>query len=245
MDSQSNELVIYRNDLNLVSFKEFNPVEMDLFFAVCSQAKETKQLTVQMDLDKVRRITGQYEQSLDRFMNLVSDMNLKMSSTVMSRKTKDFIEGFSLFTYYRIDANELIVDVNPRFAYIINNIDSDFTRYELNEFTKIKSRYTKTLFRQLKQFKDTGMYIVSIDKFRYLFDIPDSYRMTDIDRQVLKPSIKELSDTFENLKVTKIKKGRTISQLKFTFKKQSHDSVDREELPTIPMYDWLRGRDVQ
>ncbi|MGY3767094.1 replication initiation protein [Vagococcus vulneris] len=243
MENINRELVVYKNELNSVSFKGLSPVEMDLFFAVCSQAKETNSLTVRMDLDKVRRISGQYTQSLDRFMAFIEQMNDNIQGTSMKVKTDSYVESYALFTYYKIDNNDLVVDVNPRLAHVINNIKSDFTQYELDEFVNINSKYTKTIFRQLKQFKDTGLYIVSMDKFKFLLDVPKSYRMTDIDRQILNPSLSELSNIFENLKLEKIKSGRKISKLKFTFKKQEHEIID--VLPDVPLYNWLEGNDVE
>lgn len=243
--SDNNDLVIYRNDLNLVSFKEFDSVEMDIYFAVCSQLKESHTTTAEIDLNKLRQATGQQEQNYDRFIKKVLKTNVKMSQLLSIRDSGNIIEGFSLFPEFSINKtdNILRVQIHPKFSYILNNVKSEFTRYELKEFTNISSRYTKTLFRQLKQYRDTGMYIVNMTTFRQVFDIPDSYRQSDIDRQILKPSIKELSRIFEGLKVEKIKKGRSVSRLKFTFKKQDNQETDIKKLPTIPMFDWLNGGD--
>ena len=56
-------------------------------------------------------------------------------------------------------------------------------------------------------------------------NLPESYKIGNIDQRVLKPSIKELSKLFPNLKVEKIYsvtagRGRpSVSGLKFTFDK--------------------------
>lgn len=246
MLKNNNELVVYRNDLNLVSFKEFDSVEMDIYFAVCSQLKEHNSTSAEIDLDKLRQISGQSEQSYDRFVKTVLKTNIKMSQLLSIKESGNIIEGFSLFPEFSINrnTNKLKVMINPKFSYILNNVESEFTKYELKEFTNINSRYTKTLFRQLKQFRDTGLYVVNMTTFRQVFDIPDSYRQSDIDRQILKPSIKELSAIFENLKVEKIKNGRSVARLKFTFKKQELNDSDNKTLPYIPMYNWLEGRET-
>ncbi len=50
-------------------------------------------------------------------------------------------------------------------------------------------------------------------------DIPKSYRMTDINKNVFKPIIIELGSNINNLTINKIKakKGRKIEWIEFTF----------------------------
>ena len=63
--------------------------------------------------------------------------------------------------------------------------------------------------------------------------------MYNIDQRVLKPSLNELSNYFNDLKVEKIKvkKGNKIDKLQFTFSGLKSDKV----LPKIPMHNWLEG----
>ena len=85
--------------------------------------------------------------------------------------------------------------------------------------THLKSTYSKNMFRLLKQYKHTGYMKIKVEDFRDRLDIPDSYRMSNINQFVLKPIINELSPIFKNLNINKIKakKGRKIEFLEFTF----------------------------
>ena len=60
-------------------------------------------------------------------------------------------------------------------------------------------------YRLLKQFRQSGYYIVQIDEFRRLFDIPKSYQMSDIDKRVLERIEDELPEFFKDLKITKLR----------------------------------------
>ncbi|MDK8605649.1 RepB family plasmid replication initiator protein, partial [Staphylococcus aureus] len=95
----------------------------------------------------------------------------------------------------------------------------NFTKFELREMTHLKSTYSKNMFRLLKQYKHTGYMKIKIEDFRERLDIPESYRMSNINQFVLTPIIKELSPIFNNLNINKIKakKGRKIEWLEFTF----------------------------
>lgn len=109
------------------------------------------------------------------------------------------------------------VSVNKEFEYILNELKVNFTRFELEEFTKLKSSYSKQMFKLLAQYNSTGILIISMDVFREKLDIPVSYKMHHIDSKILKPIMNELKSYFRNLKLEKIKKGRNIDKLKFTF----------------------------
>ena len=114
-----------------------------------------------------------------------------------------------------------------------------FTKFELKEFTAINSSYSKAIYRKLKQFKPTGFYTVSIEEFKRLLDIPESYRMYDIDRRILQKSMKELKPLFKSLsyKKEKAKKGNKIERISFIFeeKKQLH----------VLLYDWVNNEEIE
>ena len=142
--------------------------------------------------------------------------------------------------------------INPRFEYLINQLINNFTRFELAEFIALSGKYTKTLYRQLKQFRQTGSRIFKWDEFLEIMDIPDSYRQIDIDQQILKPALRELTaernlfDTkripFKDLKYTKLDKnqqpnprGRNkVCFIKFEWKRQ--EPVELEAEITKSMY---------
>lgn len=102
---------------------------------------------------------------------------------------------------------------------LLNSITNNFTKFELKEMTHLKSTYAKNMFRMLKQYKHSGYMKIRVEDFRERLDIPNSYRMSNINQFVLTPIIRELSTIFNNLKINKIKakKGRKIEWLEFTF----------------------------
>ena len=94
----------------------------------------------------------------------------------------------------------------------------------LFEFATLKSVYSKTVYRFLKQYRKTGFWKVSLEDFKSLLSIPESYQASNIDNRVLKPVMKELPSIFKGLKVHKIKSRRRGNQLlgyEFTFQKKA------------------------
>ena len=233
----ANIKVRYKNELNLVPMRNFDSVEMNLFFSICAKMKDKGLSKVQFTFEDLRELSAYKPTSIKRFSDDLEAVYNKMLQLTYRTEEAGIREKFVLFTGYRIDENNQTVDisVNPELAYIVNELSSEFTKFELQEFTGIRSSYAKTMYRLLKQYRSTGFYIVKIEDFREILSIPNSYQMSDIDKQVLKPIKNELSEFFDPLKIKKIKarKGNRIAMIAFRFK-------EKQEFEPVPMVDWMK-----
>jgi len=222
------ELTVYKNELNAVAFRKFTAIEMNLFFSICTKMRDKGLEKIQYSFEELRELSKYKPSSINRF---VSDLDrtytkmLQLNYRVNYATNNDNgFKRFVLFTDFEVSEKNQYVEIttNQNFAYILNEISGNFTKFELEEFTNLRSSYSKTAFRMLKQFRQTGFWKVSIGDFRQLLDVPKSYQMSDIDKKVVKPIIKELSKLFKNLKIKKIKakKQNKIEYLEFSFKSQ-------------------------
>ena len=226
-----NEIVKYRNELNKVALRNFKSKELDLFIAIISRLRD-KEEEVIFSFDYLKSLI-QYEtsNSSETFYKELKSMYNKLIKCVYGWETKAEIVRFVLFTEYTIDKkNKTIkVGINKKYSWVLNAItDGLFTRFELEEFVKLKSSYTKEFYRRMKQFRNTGFWNVNLDEFKRLMDIPVNYRICDIDAKVLKPIQKELREKY-GLKIQKTydTKGRgrpAVSGLIFTFSKEKSQS---------------------
>lgn len=245
MDKKTNAKksnVVYKNDLNLVSMRKFNSKEMDIFYALCSKMRERGLKEVTFTFNYIRTIANYTAHDKQRFVEDLQETYKNMLQMIYKVETQDEIEYFVLFTGFRINTkNETVtISVNPRFEYILNNINSNFTSFELLHFTSIRSTYAKTLFRMIKQYHSTGVFAIDIDDFKFIFDVPKSYRMCHIDDKVIKPAIKDLSE-FYNVTCEKLKDGRRVKTLVFHFAPVK--PADKEPAKSkITMYNWLEGK---
>lgn len=216
-------LVVYKNNMNTVKLNGLSTKQMDLFFSICSEVKNKGANEVVFTFEQLRDLS-QYDKytSFGRYVHDLEETQKKLVRLYYRFEDENIIEFFFLFYGYKLDKNNqtVTIEVHKKFEFILNQMSANFTQFELNEFIRINSGYSKTLFRLLKQYQKTGLFIISISEFRHILCIPDSYRIFDIDRRILIPSIKELSPIFTNLKIEKIKKGRNIDKLKFTFNKE-------------------------
>lgn len=251
------ETVVYRNEMNLVPLRKFTSTEVDLFFTLCNKLKEQDTRKLEIPFDELKHLSNYYSRSQERFIKDLEHVYDKMLHLTYTERNGKSFEKFVLFISYRVDIENqyLSISVNPDLKHILNSITADFTKFELQEMTHLKSTYAKNMFRLLKQYKHTGYFKIQIVDFRERLDIPNSYRMSEIDKYVLKPIIKELGAIFKDLNIIKIKakKGRKIEWLEFSFdpekrihsKRQPHmanknfskKNINREMTPA-----WLNNR---
>ncbi|HGZ9346117.1 TPA: replication initiation protein [Staphylococcus aureus] len=217
------ETVVYKNEMNLVPLRRFTATEINLFFAMCNKLKEQDTNTLRLSFDELKKLSNYSPETrnINRFANDLDNVYKKMLNLTIRYEDDDVIERFVLFNHYRIHKREqyLEISTSSNLKHILNSITNNFTKFELKEMTRLKSIYSKNMFRLLKQYKHTGYLKIHIDDFKNRLDIPKSYRMTDINKNVFKPIIIELGSIFNNLTINKIKakKGRKIEWIEFTF----------------------------
>ena len=216
-------LVVYKDEFNTIPLRSFNSKEMDLFFSICSKMRNEELNTVTFDFEDLRELSNYKITATKHFISDLESIYSKLIQLDFRLETEEKIIKFVLFTEYEIDKIKETISIrtNDRFKFILNDIFGGFTKFELGEFTMLNSSYSKTAYRLLKQFRQSGYYIVKIDEFRRLLDIPESYQMNNIDQRVLKPISKELPNYFKDLKINKLKgKGkrkRFIDYIEFKF----------------------------
>lgn len=215
--------------------RNFDSVEMDLFFSICAKMKDKGERKVRFSFEDLRELSAYKPTSVKRFADDLESVYSKMIQLTYRTEEAGIREKFVLFTGYRIDENNQTVDisVNPELDYIINELSTEFTKFELQEFTGIRSSYAKTMYRLLKQYRSTGFYKVKIEDFRELLDIPSSYSMSKIDQRVFSPIKNELSAYFDDLKIIKNKarKGNKVASIEIHFKEKDNRKV--------PLHNWL------
>ena len=203
-DIMANEVVKYNNERNKIAFTGFSPWELNVFYTLCSIMKENGTTVIELSYDKLIELSGLKDSRLDesRQTKLFEDMYKNLLKLTFGFDDGDTIIYFNLFSNFKLIRSKrtITIGLNEDYSYILNNLASNFTRFKLIEFNQISGEYPKLLYRHLKQWKTTGQWEVGIDELRRLFDIPISYRMSNIDQKVLNPSIKEL----KKLRILKI-----------------------------------------
>jgi plasmid replication initiation protein len=243
------DVVRYNNGLNSVPLRSFTPVDMDLFWGICSKMKRKETKIENISFDELKQmIHYNPDKRGTSFTNKLADMSDKLGRLFFVYEDEHIYDRLNLFQRFTInkDRETLSIQVSDDFDYILNSIGKNFTRFELETMTTLSSSYVKELYRQLMAHRDnntrSGGWFVKMGEFRQKLAIPASYRMTDIDRQIIKRAEKEFcgsnkyeTPVFSKFRVQKIKasKGNKVTSLRFYFTEYRDPSK-----PRIPLYKW-------
>lgn len=265
------EIIKYHNDFNKIKLPSFTELEQNLLFRIISKVKESEDEYIFIETKEIRkwvqkRDLSNYElyQKLKKLRNnfFKADFTIIRKTPIPEKNlvreeeiTTNLFKIFWISAIRMLDESDYVtkenfselegitLQVNTEFAYLINELTANFTAFELEEFIALSGKYTKTLYRLLKQYRNTGYLKMEWDEFVRVMDIPEKLKQCDIDKDILKPAIKELTKErnlfditripFENLTYTKLKgkgrgRGGNVIGIEFSFKKQT-DFLTKDE----------------
>lgn len=245
------EVVKYKNELNSISFGALTETESNLAFAVFCKFKEKNKRTISFHVNDFKELINyerkdlKYDEFVFKACSKLQDLKFYGPDPLEKKKLISYI----IFPRMSLSEDgEVDITIDEEIADYLNAITDNFTRFELAEFVNIRGTYAKTLYRLLKQYRATGWAQFEWQQFKQLMGIPNTYQMCDIDKQILKASIKELTkpqdlfdnvrQPFVNLKYEKIKgtgrgRGGKVVGIKFTFKKwDEQEQLNAPKEPT-------------
>lgn len=227
------EIVKYNNKLNTLTFHNFTESEMKIFFALIAKMKNHGTESVMFTFSELKQLTHEKKNYTKiEYAKLIESMYSKLISLRYKYDDGEDMAGeFNLFTGYNRSLKEeyFELSVTPQFQSLLNDLAREFTRFELEEFIKLRGKYTKQIYRLLKQWRTVGHYSVLIKEFRELVDIPEKYNTGEMTRRVIDPAIEKLHEiyAFRNLKYEYSYAGHKPIRVIFSWNPELVDSAGR------------------
>ena len=229
-----NEIVKIHNDLTNEKLGKMNAKELDLFMCICYKMRDKGLENVIIPFSELRELSAYKTKNSNK--DLISELT-KANSKLLEFQ---FIveKGYklyhrTLFKEFITDTKEctLTVSVWEETRYILNDISNNFTRFELNEFIKLESKYSKRLYKLLKQFRTKGYYYTSKESFYKDLDIPESYTNADFNRRALKPAVEECQKFIKGLRYEAVKTGRGNAVKAYMFHFDAEKATPEKQQP--------------
>lgn len=229
-----NEIVKIHNDLTNEKLGKMNAKELDLFMCICYKMRDKGLENITIPFSELRELS--YYKTKNSNKNLISELTKANSKLlefqfIVEKGTKLYHR--TLFKEFITDTQEctLTVSVWEETKYILNDISNNFTRFELNEFIKLESKYSKRLYKLLKQYRTAGYYYTSKEQFYKDLDIPESYTNADFNRRALKPALEECQKYIKGLKIDAVKLGRgnAIKGYRFYFDAEVTPKIQKQK----------------
>ena len=242
-----NEVVKYHNDLNTVTMRKWTAEEMNFFFSIIAKVRDEGTQEIEFNTDEIQLIANFDKRNPKRWVDTMTNTADKISQLTYIERTTEKISVMTLFSRFDIFPKErkVIVQVSPNFDYMVNRISANFTSYELHEFTQIRSTYAKSVYRLLKQWRTIGKKEFDINEFKRLLDTPEYYGPSEIDKNILKPVSRELTQYFKKLKIKKVKantRGTPVTGYIFTWQPEKtekwiNNKYQKQKTKELP--DWF------
>lgn len=222
---RDDEITIYHNDLNRTILRRWTSEEKNIFMALVTKLRDLGTKRVFLNSDEVKelirfdkRVSGRYDKILENAIKKIVQISYV-------EKNDRKIRAMNLFSYLEVDLNEKTIEaqVSDQYTYVLNKLNSNFSSHLLETYIDLKSTYSKGIFQLLNEYSSLGKREFEIEEFRLLLDIPKSYNVGMITKQVIKPALIELSSSFEDLKYKPVKKntrGTPVIGYIFTWKPQ-------------------------
>lgn len=259
------EICRYDNRLNDLALPNITESELNLFFNLIHKMRNKKQGEIvrfhSSDIEKMLGLHSNYTnaQILEITKSLFEKL-FKLDYKVLIDYGNDLIgeRRINLFKTMdilykkntKISETTINLEINEHFEHILGELLENYTEFELVEFVALRGIYTKLIYTNLKQFRTIGKWLIKWEDFLDIVKPPQSYRLSDIDKRVIKPSIKELTAErtlfdqkripFKNLTYQKLTKSGepnrrklTPYYIEFTFTPQNSTKTLKDKLQGI------------
>lgn len=236
------DIVKYRNEFNLTNLNKLDKIEMDILFTMCSRITKNKTLETKMTFAELQEkaFLSERKYSWDKSIQKLSSLGDKIIKIIFTVSNGTGFIKMPIFSLFSADGDKknISVRLNSEFATYLFDIPEKigFSRFELEQFIFLKSKYAKTLFRFLLQ-NYKGKWIIGFNDFREIMGFSKSYGVNTIIKRIRKilPEIEE-TGYFSNIEMdytTFNKQGRPIKDIIFSYKINKEKAQEAQGQTTL------------
>lgn len=133
--------------------------------------------------------------------------------------------------HYNDGAGSVTLAWWPRLLPSLTGLKSQFTTYQLQQASALRSAYSWRLLELLTRFSATGVAEYSIEDFAASMDATEKQRadFAKLRTKMIEPAVRELTEKDGwRIEWTPIKTGRKVTAVRFTFERDPQQRLDLE-----------------
>lgn len=226
--------------------KDYPAVRSDIIMFIMSNALMNGRREIVFSPKQLKNFIGYRQSSSNKDFQDAIHAIFKDLSTV-GYETQELSKDGHQHTVFRpffsktdIDntTHQVTVQLGERAAMIFNAFsrNSRFNRFSLLQYFQISSKYSKNLFRLLKEKRVYGHRRFSEAELRDKLSIPESYKPGDISRRVIKRGFIDLMPYFKGFdySIENIRSSTKPTSYIFSWVPEKHRQKDAYSDPNIP-----------
>jgi len=103
----ANEIIKYDSELNTIPLKQFNPVEMNLFFSIVSRMRDKNDDTVIFSFDQLKELSNYKPTANRRFIDDLKKTYFKLLNLQFGSTSKSGLsfQAFNMFNKFIINGD--------------------------------------------------------------------------------------------------------------------------------------------
>ena len=241
--SQEKYNLIHHKDFHNLQLQNYSVKERAVFLTLCLKVMEQEDDVVVFDIAELAKISNYAPRKKgDNIILFLKELNDKLKTMeVMQIKENGGFKSIILFPTFEVNptSGKVKIRVNPDYKYLLNHLKAPYTIQALIEYSELKSGYSQLMYSLLKCWNKAKRLKISLEDFRSELGVTEGYSISVIDKRVLAPIMKELPKIFYNLKVEKIKTGRSVSGFLFTWADKKIIDEQVEEIEEVEVSEEL------
>lgn len=194
----------------LYKFKEENVFK-------CKDGEYNGELDVVFNEEELKEIFKNQGLSFVDMIELVQ--NIPYVINTVNSVTFSF-KSFPIFetTEYHPETGEFYFRFNKTSVPMLIELEKNFSVVPIDKLFELKGKYSPRLFEMYCRYKNQGYYKLRLDFLRIFLNIPISYNISNMDRVIIKPALKELKQKLGvNITFSKEKRSGIVTHYIFKF----------------------------
>lgn len=168
-----------------------------------------------------------------RDLNLAADRLLGRVLIINPTKEKAYKKKLNWTDSCEYYENKVIIKFGYSISSLIAGLYAEFTQADLLDVAKLDSFYAVRLYELIKQYQSTGFLFITVEEFRIITKTEDKYsQFFQLNQRVIKPVVESINKKIPSLKLNveyvKQKYSRSVTSLKFSFKKTNQPDLNQD-----------------
>jgi len=230
--------VLVKNFFNSINIKSFKEKDIDIFVAITYKIALSPNKEIIIEQEELRKLTGMGENvSISVYNAHVNELLEKLQGSTyvyFNDKTNEKVY-VNILEYMKINVvtGDVTIKATPFFQEIleVNIKEGGFFSIDVNLNLILSGKYTKIISLMLQQWNNFGRFYISKEKLYEKLQLSEKANVKYVNNEIIMPAVKQLGKQFIDLKVEKMKKGRSITGYLFTF--QTHKKIAEQAEPLI------------
>lgn len=186
-------------------------------------------------------------ESLENAVNGLYESEYRFIEILPNGERKTHRERFVSGIAYSNGLGQVELRFTPETVPLVVGLSENFTKYEIEQVSRLSSQYALRLYEMLTQWRAKGKVSMKLDELRFKFGLLDDeyQRMHDFKKRVLDMAVNEINKhTDLAVSYEQHKQGRVITGFTFAIKQKTKSKPKLQEQDSNPI-DLLVGKTDQ